>query len=233
MIRAAVAMAGVAGALAGSLAGSAAGSAAAAPGAAGSKPPGPGHHTPAGLALAQSALLRRADLGRGWSEQSPPPAKPPNLTCPAFNPRVPGAVETGVAASPTFRASAQGPFVSETAHAYATATQERAVWRHIARPHLLRCAAESLRRGGGSRVRFTVTAKRLLTLPPLPAPARGYRVSGTASTAYQTIDVFLDLFVVGRGQTIAAIVLSSFEQPPRRGLELRLLRTVARRMSPS
>jgi hypothetical protein len=184
------------------------------------------------MAIARSALLDRADLGPGWNESSPPPSKPPNLTCPAFDPRLPGAVETGVAASSTFRASAHGPFVSETAHAYATARQERAVWGHVARPRLLRCAAASLRRAGAAGVSFTVTGKRLLALPPLPAPARGYRVSGTASTSYQTIDVFLDLFVVGRGQTIAAVVVSSFEQPPPRRLELRLLRTAARRMSP-
>jgi hypothetical protein len=90
--------------------------------------------------------------------------------------------------------------------------------------------ADSLRRSGGQSVHFAVTGEHLLTLPSLPAPAAGYRVTGTASLSYQTIGVDLDMLIVGRGQTIAAILLSSFEQPPPRSLELRLAGVVARRM---
>ncbi len=188
-------------------------------------------HTPTGLAVARAALLRRGDLGRGWSQQSPPPAKVPGLACPGFDPSVGGAIQTGAAASPTFGAGPSGPFVSEASHAYATAGEQATVWQALARPGLVRCAAASLRRGGGDGVTFTVTGQRTLGLPGLPAPAAGYRASGTASLPDQIVDVYLDMFVVGRGTAIAEIVLSSFEQPPPRGLELHLLRTVARRMS--
>jgi hypothetical protein len=187
--------------------------------------------TPAGEAAASAALLRRGDFGHGWSQESSAPAKVPSLTCPAFDPRFAGAVQTGAAASPTFSAGSSGPFASEDAHAYATTGEQGTVWRALVRPRLVRCAAASLRRGGGDGVSFTVTAQRPLSLPALPAPAAGYRVSGTASLPDQMIDVYLDMFVVGRGTTIAEVVLSSFEQPPPRALELRLLRTVDRRMS--
>jgi hypothetical protein len=56
-------------------------------------------------------------------------------------------------------------------------------------------------------------------------------VSGTATLPYQTIAVYLDLLVLGRGTTIAQDSVSSFEQPPPRRLEAHLLRVVARRMS--
>jgi len=186
--------------------------------------------TPAGVASARAALLRRGDLGHGWSRESPAPAKVPALTCPAFDPRFAGAVQTGAAASPTFEAGPSGPFASDVAHAYATTAEQATVWRALVRPGLVRCAAASLRHGGGDGVHFAVTGERMLSLPALPAPAAGYRVSGTASLPEQMIDVYLDMFVVGRGTTIAEVVLSSFEQPPTRGLEFRLLSTVARRL---
>lgn len=189
------------------------------------------HHTAAGMALARAAVLRRGVLGRGWSEQSPAPDKVPSLTCTRFDPNLGKVAEIGAAASPTFQASPHGPFVSEIAHTYATPSEGTAVWRAVARPGLIVCAADSLRRSGGQGVRFAITGRRLLSLPALPAPAVGYRVSGTASISYQTLDVYLDMLIVGRGQTIAAIVLSSFEQPPARRLELRLAGMVARRLS--
>jgi hypothetical protein len=191
----------------------------------------PSGSTPAGQAIAGAALLRRADFGRGWREQAPPPAKVPSLTCPQFSPRVTGVTQTGAAASPTFEASAFGPFVSEIAHAYATPSEETSLWRAVARPGLVVCAADSLRRSGTQGVSFTVTAKGPLRLPGLPAPATAYRVTGTATISYQTIDVYLDLLVVARGRAVAGISLSSFEQPPPPRLEVRLAGTVARRMA--
>lgn len=186
--------------------------------------------TPGGVGLARAVLVRRGDFGHGWREQSPPPTAVPGLTCPAFAPPSARAAQIGAAASPTFEARANGPFVFEAAHAYANAADEATVWRALVRPRLVRCAAASLRSGAGQGVHFTVTAEKALSLPPLTAPAAGYRVSGVASLPYQMVDVYLDMLVVGRGATIAEIVLSSFEQPPPRALELRLVRTVARRM---
>jgi hypothetical protein len=123
--------------------------------------------------------------------------------------------------------------VSEISHTYATPSQRAAVWRAIARPGLRRCAADSLRRNGGHGVHFAVTGAHLLRLPSPLAPAAGYRISGTASLTLQTVNVYLDMLVLGRGQTIAAIFVSSFQQPPSRRLELRLAGAVARRMSGS
>jgi hypothetical protein len=186
-------------------------------------------HTPAGSALARHALLRRGDLGRGWSG-SPAPKKVPELTCPGFSPPLQGVVETGSATTPTFQGSSSGPFVSETAYAYATAAQQGTVRGKVGQPGLLRCVAASLAQGSSNGVRFTVTDKRLLTLPKLAARAAGYRVTGTASRPGQTIDVYLDVLLLGRGETVTEISISSFAQPVARAFELRLGRIVARRM---
>jgi hypothetical protein len=188
--------------------------------------------TAAGTALARAALLSRGDFGKGWNSAPAPHSVPP-LTCPQFSPHVPAATEVGDAASPTFRGSSNGPFVAQDAYAYATGAQEAAVWNEVVRPPLVRCVAESLSGGSGHGVRFAVTGKRVLSLPKLLVAATGYRVSGTATTQGQSIDVFLDMVVLGSGRTITTISLSSFEAPVARPLELRLARTVARRIKGS
>ena len=187
-------------------------------------------HTAADMALARGALLRRADLGPGWSQASPA-GKPAPLTCSQFQPATAGVVETGSASSPTFQQSSSGPFVADSAYVYASAAEERAYWDKVMRPGLLRCVAAALTQGSGSGLRFTVTAKQRLTLPKLPSSAAGYRVSGTASGSGQTIDVYLDMVVLGRGRAISAISLSTFSQPVDRRLELRLARLAANRLA--
>jgi hypothetical protein len=116
-------------------------------------------------------------------------------------------------------------------YVYATHAQESGVWNVVVRPPLLRCVAQSLSSGGGQGVRFAVTGKQLLNLPKLPVPAAGYQVSGTATSQGQSIDVFLDVLLLGSGRMVSAISISSFAQPVTQRLELRLARTVARRMN--
>lgn len=188
-------------------------------------------HTSGGTALARAVLLRRSDLGHGWSVDTPAPGQVPILTCPRFSPGINGAVETGAAASPTFDAGTSGPFVSQTAYAYATSAQEAIVWRAVVRPPLLGCVAESLLSGSGQGVHFAVTSMRGLRLPKLSTPADGYGVSGTATSSGVSIDVYLDVLVLARGQTITAISLSSFQRPVTLRNALRLARIVAGRMS--
>jgi hypothetical protein len=187
------------------------------------------HDTPAGNAVARAALLRRADFGKGWSSSAGPRTVPP-LTCPRFNPAARGAIEVGDAASPTFRQSSSGPFISQSVYAYGSSAQRAAVWRAVVDPRLVRCVAASLTGGSGNGVRYSVMGKRLLRIPKLGVAAAGYRVSGTATSQGQSIDVFLDMLVLGSGRTIAALSIASFEQPVARALELRLARTVAERL---
>lgn len=185
--------------------------------------------TPAGNALARRLLLRRGDFGRGWTS-TPAPKRAPGLTCPGFSPALSGVVQTGAAISPTFQAGSTGPFVSQTAYAYASASEEETVWRALARPHLLTCVAASLMRSTRS-VHFSVRSKRVETLPRLPVHAVGYRVTGTASVPNQTVNVYLDVILLGGGTTVTELSVSSFFAPVGRAFELRLARTVARRVA--
>jgi hypothetical protein len=188
------------------------------------------HHTTADHGLAAEALLRRSDFGSGWST-SPRPKSVPTLTCPRFNPATGGVVESGAAASPVLQPGSSGPFVSQTAYVYATGAQQAGFWHTVVRPRLIRCVEDSLSHGSADGVHFTVTGRRPLPLPRLAgARVEGYRVSGTANTTDQSIDVYLDLIVLGKGRTITDLSLSSFQQPASRRLELRLARAVLARV---
>jgi hypothetical protein len=138
-------------------------------------------------------------------------------------------VEIGRAGSPTWEQSANGPFVSETTYAYASAGQETSVWDAVVRPKFARCAAQSLIAGSGGGVSFKVTRAHPLGLPGFPSGSR-YRVSGTATSSGQSVDVYLDQIVIGRGKVIAVLSVSSFEAPVANRLELRLARAALRRL---
>jgi hypothetical protein len=188
-------------------------------------------HTLAGIALAHRVLLRRADLGSGWSVEAPAPTKVPALTCGRFDPSLPVITQQGAAATATFQQSSSGPFVGQNAYAYASQPQQREFWHGVVRPALIRCVAQSLQRGAGQGISYAVTGKQPLSLPHLPGPAAGYRVRGTANTTGQSVDVYLDMIVLGRGSLISEVSFSSFYDPAPRRLELGLTRRIARRLS--
>jgi hypothetical protein len=188
------------------------------------------HPTVAGKALARAALLRPSDFGRSWTS-TPAPKTVPGLTCPAFSPALSGVVQIGGAISPTYAQSTTGPFASQTAYAYASASEEETVWREVASPRLLTCVAASLVRSTGGGAHFAVKSKHLLALPGLPVHAIGYRVFGTASVPNQTVNVYLDVILLGGGSAVTELSFSSFLQPMARASELRLARIVAARVA--
>jgi hypothetical protein len=188
------------------------------------------HPTPAGMARARALLLRRGDFGRDWTS-SPAPKTVPGLTCPAFSPALSGVVQTGGAISPTYEQNPTGPFASQTAYAYANGAEEQTVWSEVARPRLLSCVAASLDRTSTGGVHFAVSGKRLLALPSLAVRAEGYRVTGTATVPNQTVNVYLDVVLLGGGDGVTELSFSSFLQPVARTFEVRVARIIAGRVA--
>ncbi|MEA2198864.1 MAG: hypothetical protein QOC77_2853 [Thermoleophilaceae bacterium] len=185
--------------------------------------------TAAGRALARHALITRAALGPGFTS-SPAPRSVPQLRCPGFRPALPKVVQIGAAVSPTFSGGASGPFISQSAFAYANAAQQRRVWHRVITRGLLRCARESLQAGSSRGVQLRATSAALISPPRVTRQTAGYRVTGTATAADQVLDVDLDMLVVGRGTVITTIVITSFSEAPDAGLEARLARAALRRL---
>ena len=188
-------------------------------------------HTPVGEALAREDLLRAHDLGRGWSVASPAPTRVPPLTCRRFSPRTDARLEIGAAASPTLQASTTGPFVAQTAYAFATGAAESLVWRTVVRPPLLACVAEGLAGGSGAGVAFKISAKRLLAVGKLAVAAAGFSVTASATSLEVPTDVYLEAVVLGHGRTITEISVSGFDQGEARSEVLRLARLLAGRIA--
>lgn len=188
-------------------------------------------HTRAGRAAARAELIGRGVLGEGWYVSAAAPKAVPALTCGAFDPRVSGATEIGAAASPTFTQSADGPFLAQVSYAYSSPTQQRAVWGAVVRPGLERCLEDSLVHGSANGVSFRASSVRRLSLAGVPGHSALYRVSGTASAPDQSVPVYLDVILVGRGAGVSELSLSTSLQPPGHHLELRLARAISRRMA--
>lgn len=188
--------------------------------------------TAGGESLAHHALLRRAELGHGWTADAPAPKPVPLITCLQFSPVVLGIHQTGAAATPRFQRSANGPFVSQTAYSYASPSQARRQARAEMRRGLLRCLAASLTQQSSSSLIFTVKHRRVLPKPATSLKAAAYRVSGSASQADQTVDVYLDAILMRSGRTITELSIATFLQPPGRSLERRLTRRIAARIGP-
>ncbi len=179
---------------------------------------------------ARAALLRRADLGGGWRVSAPAATRVPPLTCSRFRPSTKGALQTSAAASPTYAASSAGPFVSQTAYSYATAAQQARVWRAVVRRRLLACVAASLS-SASSGVSTAISSERLMVLPRLPSRGAGYSVSASATSAEVPTEIYLDAVVLGAGQTVTEISVSSLNQRQASTQVLRLARIIARRIA--
>jgi hypothetical protein len=186
-----------------------------------------------GGANARAALLRRSDLGGGWSVAAGPARHVPPLTCPRFHPSTRGLTATSSAASPSFERSVGGPFVSQTAYAYANAAQEQQAWRVLARAKLIECVAASVAGASGDGVSFTVIAKGTLTLPRLRTRALGFSVTATATSSEVPTTVYLDAVLLGGAGTISELTVSSFGRHESASLATRLAGLIARRIDGS
>ena len=190
------------------------------------KPPGPAVR--AATASARRALLRRPDLGAGWSLVSAAPSDTASLTC-AADRSVLAAV-----ASATWSQRSSGVFVSGASYGYATGAAERRGWARTADGGMGRCLERLLADGSGQGVRLRATGVRRLAPPPLARGAHGvavsrYRVSGTASGNGQQTTVALDVVLVAAGTWIAEDEFTAVGASPANALEARVARAQVRR----
>lgn len=186
-------------------------------------------HSRADTALARRALLATGDLDPGWTA-SGKPGGAPALTCDRFNPSLGGVVESGAVASPRFEQGSSGPFLSQSVYVYATRSQAMIVANKVIRPRLIDCLAESVTRGSGRGVRFTVRSKEPIALPRFGDRDAGYRVVADETSPGQSATAVVDLLMLARGRAVTAISVSGFDQPLPRATEVRLVRAAADRL---
>ncbi len=189
--------------------------------------------TSAGNASAKSSLVQLADLGKGWTSKAAPSGGL-EVSCKGYQPSMKGIVETGVAGSPAFSDSSVGPFISQTASVYGSASEAKAVWNRVIQPGLIACVALSVDAiaATGQGVKVKITSKGPLTIQKPTKLVSAYRVIATltSSKVKYKRTLYFDVVVVGEASTVTEITFSSLQAPVPASVEAALAALVAHRI---
>ena len=181
-------------------------------------------HTKADQARARAVMLRAADLGPGW--KSVPVNE--NVQCRAFHPDESDLIETGEA-NRIFDAG--GARVGSSATVFKTRAQAAASWKRTVKPAALNCALEGLRESlpVGATVRVRTLSR--FSFPRVAPRTAGLRLVARVGDVLQGTNVHMDVVVLGRARTLAALLVVSVGAPVPPAVERRLAGLMASRMA--
>jgi hypothetical protein len=187
------------------------------------KPPSPAVR--AATASARRALLRRSDLGTGWSAVSAAPPRAASLTCARDRSAL------AAVASATWSQRSSGVFASGASYGYADGAAERRAWARTANGGMGRCLERLLADGSGHGVRLRASGVQRLAAAQgvRGVTVRRYRVSGVASGNGQQTSVVLDVVLLSAGNWIAEDEFTAADASPADALEARVARVQVRR----
>ena len=145
-------------------------------------------------AAARAAILRRSDLGPGWSGGRKKPDLSPGPTCPNYHPKQSDLVLTGAAESDFRRA---GMEVDSEVQVLRTARMVSLDWqRSVVAPGALPCLRSLLAKGLGTTA--TVVSFRRLPFPKLTRYTAAFRAVVAVKIGQTTVRVVVDAVLVGR-----------------------------------
>ena len=176
--------------------------------------------TPGDQARARAMLVRQVDMGPAF--RSTPVSGRDDFYCAALDES--DLTLTGEARSPSFASTVE--FVSSQAYVYRTRADANASWQRGTSAAGQKCLRQGLRDElQGSTVRLVSFKK--IAFPKLAQRSVAYR----AIADQQGVRVYLDLVALQEGRAQVAIVYGAGLSAPPKAEELRLARTVARRMA--
>ena len=177
--------------------------------------------TPSDQARARAMLVRQVDMGPAF-RSTPASGRDDGLYCAALDES--DLTVTGEAESPGFASTVE--FVSSQAYVYRTRADANASWQRGTSAAGQKCLRQGLRRElQGGTVRLVSFKK--IAFPKLAQRSVAYR----AIAEQQGVRVYLDLVALQEGRAQVAIVYGAGFSAPPKPEELRLARTVARRMA--
>jgi hypothetical protein len=168
---------------------------------------------PADVALAKRAVLRSADVGPDWDRVAAPKQNDSQFACGSFRPDFSPFTITGQA-SASFRSdSPLGPAqIDSTVAVFQTSGQAAGDFRRGAKPALATCLADQVRRAFRrypKGVRGRLLSSKMVTAPELGDLSAAYAISAELSGNGVSMRVFVDVNVVQRGRSIAALVFTA------------------------
>jgi hypothetical protein len=160
---------------------------------------------PADQAAARAAVLRRADLGAGWSGGTRKPAPPSPITCPGYAPKQSDLVLTG-AAEAQFQHT--GLVLQSDAQVLKTRAMVARDWRRsVTDPRAAACLRHTLLKQLPSSERLVSFEKR--AFPRLAHYAAAYRMLVKVQAQGQSVLVVIDIVLVGRSRTELTLTTSA------------------------
>jgi hypothetical protein len=164
------------------------------------------------VALAKRITLRPGDVGASWRPIRIPNSSGERLVCPGFNPDFSRFTITGKASSGFTRTSGASIFSSvEVYESQADAIGDFGVG---AKPIVANCLKRSLERDlkAGALVKVSVPFAGVVAAPRVGDRRIAYRIVARLETANTQLDVYLDVVVVQRGRSIAALFFTGPKQ---------------------
>lgn len=184
--------------------------------------------TPAGNAQARALVLRRADLGKGWSGGFKKPNFSSGLKC-SYHPKQSDLVVVGAAETTWDRPTTYE--IDSEAFVMRTASMVRRDWRRtVVAPQVLPCLRKTFRELLGSSGRLL--SLRRVAFPHLTTYTRAFRVLATLGSGSSRERFESDFVAMGAGRNEVSLTLTAAggKAALLRAQELRLARVLAHRM---
>jgi len=147
-------------------------------------------------AAARAVVLRRSDLGAGWTGGRIKPDLTSQVSCASYHPKVSDLVVTGAAES-QFRGT--GLVLANEVEIFRTAAMVDRDWRRSIVPAAVPCLRRTLTKGLGTQAKVLSFGR--IPFPKVGTHSAAFRGIVVVSALGQTVRVLLDIVLVGRGRT--------------------------------
>lgn len=184
--------------------------------------------TPAGNAQARAEVLRRADLGKGWSGGFRKPVFNAKLPC-SYRPKQSDLVIVGAADTRWDKPAYE---IESEAQVLRTAAMVRRDWRRtVVAPQMLPCLRQAFKKALGSHGK--VVSVRVIPFPHLATYTRAWRfLAKVKDPSGGTVPIESDFVALGSGRNELSLTLTAFGAPTAsvHADALRLARVLAHRL---
>jgi hypothetical protein len=147
-------------------------------------------------AAARRVVLRRSDLGPGWTGGRVKPDLTSQVSCASYHPKVSDLVVTGAAES-QFRGT--GIILANEVEVFRTAAMVERDWRRSIVPAAVPCLRRTLTKGLGTQAKVLSFGR--IPFPQVGTHSAAFRGIVVVSALGQTVRVLLDIVLVGKGRT--------------------------------
>jgi hypothetical protein len=160
--------------------------------------------TAAGKAHARTEVVRRADLGAGWSGGFKKPDLSSTMPCPNYRPKQSDLVLIGVAET-SWR---KQPFeIDSEAQVLRTAAMVRRDWqRTVLAPQVVPCLRTGFAKALGSKGKLVSFGR--VAFPHLATYTRAFRVVAKIKTPLGSIPVEIEFLLLGTGRNELTLTLT-------------------------